>query len=243
MSTVDIFDNIETNVMKVLTRKPGVWISQYTLYSNLLEELEIKDPIEKENLKIKFLIVLRKLSSIFNNVEVSLTNGCLYAIFKNMDNTEEIQENKLEDNENNDLKIADLKMPNENAIIRFIVDENIEKYNSIKDFQGNNILHILALFNDLQRFQKMYLKHNDLLFEVNNKNKTPIDLITDIRITNLLLADVMKECNDVKNKFKTEYIELKQMNVILGLILFILVLFIVFLYIFIIMNSFTPLKN
>ena len=232
MSVVDIFDTIETSVMKVLTRKPGVWMNQYVLYSNLLEELDIKDPTEKENFKIRFLIVLRKLSSVFDNIEISNRKGVLYAIFKDMDDTEEIQEKSSEDNSTENY---DLNMPNEIAVIRFIVDENIEKYNSKKDFDGNNILHILALHNDYERFEKMYLK-NDLLFQVNNKNKTPIDLISDIRMTNLLLSDVMKECKNLKNQLKTEVIEMKQINVLLGLVLFILLLFIIFLYIFFIMN-------
>jgi len=232
MSVVDIFDTIETSVMKVLTRKPGVWMNQYVLYSNLLEELDIKDPTEKENFKIRFLIVLRKLSSVFDNIEISNRKGVLHAIFKDMDDTEEIQEKSSEDNSTENY---DLNMPNEIAVIRFIVDENIEKYNSKKDFDGNNILHILALHNDYERFEKMYLK-NDLLFQVNNKNKTPIDLISDIRMTNLLLSDVMKECKNLKNQLKTEVIEMKQINVLLGLVLFILLLFIIFLYIFFIMN-------
>jgi hypothetical protein len=238
MSALDIFDTIETSVMKVLTRKPGVWMNQYVLYSNLLEELDIKDPTEKENFKIRFLIVLRKLSSVFDNVEISNIKGVLHAIFKDTDDTDDTEEIQEKSSEDNSTENYDLNMPNEIAVIRFIVDENIEKYNSKKDFDGNNILHILALHNDYERFEKMYLK-DDLLFKVNNKNKTPIDLISDIRMTNLLLSDVMKECKTLKNQLKTEILEMKQINILLGLLLFILVLFIIFLYIFFIMNILT----
>ena len=72
----------------MLLEAPSIWLSENVfptllsnrmpeLYSKVLDEFDIKDPIEKENLKIRFLIVLRKLSSIFDNIEVFSKNGVL----------------------------------------------------------------------------------------------------------------------------------------------------------------------
>ena len=103
--TDEIFDKIETDLMKVLTKEPDRSFTQYELYSKLLDELDVKDPIEKENLKIRFLIVLRKLSSIFDNVHVYKKNGFLNAIFKIIESTDDKLDDKLDNLSDNKKKI------------------------------------------------------------------------------------------------------------------------------------------
>jgi len=122
--TDDIFNKIEKELMKILTRTPGVFRSQYDLYSELLEEFDdIKDPIEKDNFKIRFLLVLRKLPSIFDDIVVKNNNGVLNAIYsiESLDKT-------LETDSYEKIDSTNISMPSEIAVIRFIVDEKIEKY-------------------------------------------------------------------------------------------------------------------
>ena len=222
--TEDIFDKIETNIMKVLTRTPDKSINQFELYSKVLDEFDIKDPIEKENLKIRFLIVLRKLSSIFDNVEVFSKNGVLSAIFKNVDDltddlpydlSDDISDKssaksyKINSNDKDyldeEFKENDGDMPSEISVIRFIIDENIEKYYSKKDFDGNTILHKLVSYNDFERFKKIFLRDDVSLYDLNNKDKTPIDLITDIRFSNLLISQLIED----SKKLEYEMMEMK----------------------------------
>ena len=206
----EIFDKIETDLMKVLTKEPDKSFTQYELYSKLLDELDIKDPIEKENLKIRFLIVLRKLSSIFDNVYVYKKNGCLNAIFKILDTTDDKLDDKKKTFINKDFLEEDCieeeeskeetpEMPSEIAVIQFIIDEKIEKYYSKKDYDGNSILHKLVMYNDFERFKKVYLRIDLSLDEVNSKNQTPIDLITDMRFSNLLISHLIEINNNCQN--------------------------------------------
>ena len=206
--TEDIFDKLETDIMKVLTKEPDRSFTQYELYSKLLDEH--KDPIEKENLKFRFLIVLRKLSSTFDGVQIHNKNGVLNATFKTIDKLDDSSDNKNDSYSDKDFLEEDFKedqtdMPSEISVIQFIIDENIEKYYSKKDYDGNTILHKLVLYNDLERFKKIYLRNDVSLNELNNNDKTPIDLITDIKFSNLLISHLIE---DSKN-FEYELLEMK----------------------------------
>lgn len=215
--TEDIFDKLETDMMKVLTKEPDRLFTQYELYSKLLDEQDIKDPIEKENLKFRFLIVLRKLSSIFDGVEILNKNGVLNATFKTVDKVDDCSDNKNDYDSNSDkdyleenLKEDYTEMPSEISVIQFIIDENIEKYYSKKDYEGNTILHKLVLYSDFERFKKIYLRDDVSLNDLNNNNKTPIDLITDIKISNLLISNLIEDSKnseyellEMKNRIKS----------------------------------------
>jgi hypothetical protein len=213
--TQDIFDKLETDIMKVLTKEPEKSFTQYELYANIFENYDVKDPIEKENLKIRFLIVLRKLSSIFEDVRVFSKNGILNATFNVIDDLNYSSDTKYEkdicedDSSEEEFKEDISNMPSEISVIRFIVDENIEKYFNTKDFEGNTILHKLISYNDFERFKKIYLKNISLLDEINNNNKKPLDLVTDIRFSNLLISDLIDdgknaeyELMDIKDRIR-----------------------------------------
>ena len=215
--TEDIFNKLETDMMKVLTKEPDRSFTQYELYSKLLDDQDIKDPIEKENLKFRFLVVLRKLSSIFDGVQILNKNGVLSVTFKTVDKMDDFSENKNDSDSNSDkdyleedLKEDYTEMPSEISVIQFIIDENIEKYYSKKDYDGNTILHKLVLYSDLERFKKIYLRDDVSLSDLNNNNKTPIDLITDIKISNLLISHLIEnsknseyELLEMKNRIKS----------------------------------------
>jgi hypothetical protein len=76
--TID-FEKMEQDIMMILTREPEKIFNQYDIYRLLLDEYDIKDPNEKNNLKYKFLIVLRRLSTIYNCLNVFNKDGVLYA--------------------------------------------------------------------------------------------------------------------------------------------------------------------
>ena len=206
--THDIFNKIEKELMKILTRTPGVFRSQYDLYSELLEEFDdIKDPIEKDNFKIRFLLVLRKLPSIFDDIVVKNNNGILSAIFsiESLDKTLETESYEKIDSTN-------ISMPSEIAVIRFIVDEKIEKYYSKKDYLNNTLLHYLVNDNDYDRINKIMGSNtlNLSFLDENDEGKTPLDLIKDIRISNLFIKELIQSNTDNFNKIGS--LELKHDN-------------------------------
>lgn len=197
--TDKMFNNLQTDIMKILTRSPDLFLSQYRLYDQIVEDLEIKDPVEKENLKIRFLIVLRTLPFIFDHINIINKNGSLHIKFSNIDTDTEIEKNNV-DEILEETKDTQNVMPSEIAVINFIIDENIDEYFYRKDYDGNNILHSLIANNDYTRIKKHFNKLKKLISEKNNNDQTPIEIISDNNITNLFLNNMMIEINSLKKE-------------------------------------------
>jgi len=194
MASNDIFLKIEYDIMKILTKSPGVMLSQYTIYDELLKDYDCntKDPIQKEDFKMKFLIILRKISFTFENVSVINNNKILSAGFNVLnDGKDYFKETEL--NEDKDTEYDNNKnMPSEIHVIQFIVDEKLEKFYDKKDYNGNTILHNLVLYSDYDRVKKIINNKNILFFDTKNNNgNTPVDLISDIRISNLIIKEII----------------------------------------------------
>lgn len=227
MSISPLFKKIETEIMKTLSRNPGNFVNQYILYNELIENFEIKDPLEKDNFKMKFLIVLRQLSSIFNNVTIKNDGGIFSAglfmkdeININIHDSEMLDEhNPIIDDTFDDLllikkKLNDLNkysptVPSDIAVINFIVDENIAYFFNRKDYLGNSILHNLIMANDYERVKKIYLRDDVSFFEENNDTLTPVDYITDIRISTLVINILVKDLNKIEDKIKINELKFK----------------------------------
>lgn len=80
----------------------------------------------------------------------------------------------------------DLSFPTETQVIQFIVDNDIKSFLFRKDYQGNTILHSLIIDCDAKRIKNL-LKTNFYSFlERNNDGKTPLDLITDVNVSNVI---------------------------------------------------------
>jgi hypothetical protein len=201
-----IFSKLQNDIMKILTRNSGIYLSQYKIYDELLDNLEIKDPIEKENLKVRFLIILRQLSYLYKNVSVINKNGLLSASFDfNMDETE--NNNKDDDNINNEYTNIDTDtdtnkkydMPSEIYVINFIIDENLDEYLYRKDYKGNTVLHNLILNNDYNRIKKSFNKLHLMLYQKNNNDEYPTDLISDFKINNLITNYLISRISEMEN--------------------------------------------
>jgi hypothetical protein len=196
----NIFSKLENDIMKILTRNSDKFLSQYKIYDDLLEDLDIKDPYEKEQLKIRFIIVLKQLSSIYNNISVSSKNKIMYAKFCIDSLPEEtVEESTKSQNENEE-------MPNELSVVQFIIDNKLIQFYSKKDFEGNTILHTLVKYSDFNRVEEIMNYENISFFDKNKADVTPMDLITDIRISNLLIKNLMKD----NKTHRLEIIRLKE---------------------------------
>jgi hypothetical protein len=183
----NIFLKLENDIMKILSRNSDKFLSQYKIYEELLEDLDIKDPYEKNQLKIRLIIVLKQLSSIYNNVSISLENKIMYAKFCIDSLPEEhIEESTKSQNESEE-------MPNELSVVQFVIDNKLTQFYSKKDFEGNTILHTLVKYSDFNRVEEIMTYENISFFDKNKADITPMDLITDIRISNLLIKNLMKD--------------------------------------------------
>ena len=186
------FEKLETCIMKVLSGNPDKYMSQYEIYNKLCDNLELCDPNEKEILKFRFLIVLRQLSSIFDGVSVLNKDGILSAGFF-------IEDKKsLQEQEFVSIEPEDSNIPNDLSVVQFIVDQNIEEFYNRRDYLGNTILHTLVLNNDHERVQKVIDTEICSFSEKNNKGETPLDLINDFKMNNLITKDILEQISDLE---------------------------------------------
>jgi hypothetical protein len=209
-SIAPIFKKIETEIMKILSRNPGNYVNQFDLYNQILEEFEIKDPVEKTDFKMKFLIVLRQLSSTFNNISIKNEKDIFSAgLFIKDDfnitvNDTEPTDSSIEEHIDDTFDDLLLRRKNNNsnnmpfdiAVVNFIVDENMYDYFNKRDYLGNSILHNLAMANDYERIKKIYSR-NDISFQdENNEQLTPLHYIQDVKIACLAIDKLMIENYD-----------------------------------------------
>ena len=239
MDSNSVFTKIENEIMKILTRNVCIYKNQFDIYNELLEDWVINDPKEREDFKMKYLLVLRKLPSLFDDVIVKNTEGVLKAIY--LPKGENIQNEDIVK-----IYVPEVlsSMPTEISVINFIVDEEIEKYYNQKDYLGNTILHYLVNSNDIKRIIKIIDKCNLSPLEKNNDNFTPIDLINDFQVSNIFIKELLKKnieidelFNDLKIDIKNIQFAVKEIENNLSITIYILQIFVVF-YILYYLNSY-----
>ena len=196
--TTNTFSKLEADIMKVLTKNPGLFLSQYKIYNQILENYEMKDPIEKDNFKFRFLAVLRQMSSLFNGVSIMKRDDVIYTGFEI--ETDKNQESEYSYSDMTQDKEKNGEMPSEMAVINFIIDEDMDNYLSRTDYKGNSILHSLVIVSDLERIKKCFSKLECNMEKKNKDGYTPVDLISDFKISNFFM-------NIIFQKFKEQEME------------------------------------
>jgi hypothetical protein len=193
--TTNTFSKLEADIMKVLTKNPGLFLSQYKIYDQILENYEMKDPIEKDNFKFRFLAVLRQMSSLFDGVSIMKRDDVIYTGFEI--EYDKNQESEYSFSEMTQDKEKNVEMPSEMGVINFIIDEGMDNYLSRTDYKGNTILHSLVIVSDLERIKKCFLKLEGNMEKKNKEGFTPVDLISDFKISNFFM-------NHIFQKFKEQ---------------------------------------
>ena len=239
MTTIDYFDKLETNIVKIVTLEDGKKISQYRIYEQMVDDLELKDPNEKQILKERMFYVIPMLPSIFDNIYCKNINETLYLYFNTDDVVDSLDTSEPIIQEVH--KVSTQQEISELSVIRFIIDESITKYLSHCDEEGNTILHKIVKLNDFDSFKKIFVRKDISLFKENKKGETAIDLITDFKISNYLIKYLAqqneKNTEDLQiitanfEHMHKEYYSLSSFTiiilVILNIILFFNVLFLI----------------
>ena len=202
MKTIEL-EILEKDVMKILTKNSGKELSEYAIYTELSDVYNLKDPRAKEDLKLNFNVVLRSLPSIYDHIYIILKktsdgSEIKYACFTN-------DKSKIEERSNDIVHlIPDVRdMPLERAVINWIVDNNIDYGLTKEDFKGNTILHYLVLYNDLERIKYIFEQKKDMSFFAKNIQKVrPIDLITDLKISNFVIDKMSEYVLDMNKKME-----------------------------------------
>lgn len=217
----NIFKKLELTIIATIARNPGEYKSQYEIYNEIMEDLNIKNPEEKESLKIKFLYILRVLPGLYDDIKIVKKNEVLYIAFSpqkedieilNMNIEKSINSNtnigmsideNMDEMINKNINPIENKMPLEIDVINFILDESkndsyMLKFFNKKDYNNNTLLHNLILNNDYDRIKKSFDRLYQMTEQKNNDDKTPIELISDVRISNLFLSEIIKINKDLE---------------------------------------------
>lgn len=202
------FDEVENACIRALVKESGKFKSQNTLFTDISDNDRIKNivgsnPILHNNLKYILLTVIRLLSTRNENIIVEDRNGILYACYSidtsNINDKEIKYETVLETD-----TVKNNEMPSNNSVTRFIFDNKLKDFYDSVDFNGNTHLHNLIIGNDFEYITKYYsILSNKIDFE-NNDNKTPIELITDVRISNFFLVETIKKVKYIERFNESE---------------------------------------
>jgi hypothetical protein len=190
---------LEIDIVKIVTQGDGKYLSEIDIYKKLLEDSDLKNSVEKYELKEKFQYILRRIPSMFKHIDLINKKDVISLRFNLGDEYDEYDEyDECDKSHEYDEKFD--KPLNEYSVIKFIIDEKCEKYFSYKDDKGNTILHNIVLYNDLERFKQIYQRHDISLFDENDNGDTPIDLISDFKISNFLIRKLLVDFNEQKFK-------------------------------------------
>jgi hypothetical protein len=200
------FEELEVEVTKIAYRQPeNVPLTQYALYSELLSVYDLKNPHSKNDLKMNTLIVMRHLQTLYNDFQLINQDGVLsiilidkeepYTNINNRYNSSYINDNSSTKNDS---------MPLEKEVINWIVDNNIDYSITKEDLKGNSILHYLVQYSDVDRINTILVKYDNLSFYTQNQDGVkPIDLITNIKVSNIVITQLNEKqeflIHEIKN--------------------------------------------
>jgi len=127
---MNTFTKLESDIMKVLTKNAGLFLSQYNIYDKILNDYDIKDPVERDNFKFRFLAVLRQMSNLFEGISIMKKEDVIFVGFdvKNDKNDYDYEYSTL----NEEIK-KNGEMPPEISVINLIIDKNMVTYINKKD--------------------------------------------------------------------------------------------------------------
>ena len=151
------------------------------------------------------LIVMRHLQTLYNDFKLINQNGVLSVILVNKDEPYINIDNRFNSSNIND----NSSMPLEKEVINWIVDNNIDYSITKEDLKRNSILHYLVQQNDVDRINKVLFRYDSLSFYSENQDGLkPIDLITSIKISNIVISQLNDKqeylMNDI-NKLNEKY--------------------------------------
>ena len=196
----ELIEFIESEIFIAVTGDPERVFSQFELFDSLMKIKKIRDPLERENFKFHFALVLRSMPTKYDNIYIEIMNNVYYIRFSVSNEPFKIDESKQDAfKPTSEESIGE--MPREKAVIEFVVDQDVDKYILRTDYLGNTIVHYLASFNDTKRIKKLIdNKKIDYtwFFKTNKDGKSPLDMGCDHSIHNMIIFYLLEE------KFKAD---------------------------------------
>ncbi len=202
----ELIEFIEQEIFIAITGDPERVFSQFELFDSLMKIKKIKDPMERENFKFHFALVLRSMPTKYDNVLTQIKNNVYYICFSVKNEPFTIDESKYSNFVSSKSETKEYNdMPREKAVIEFVVDEGVDKYILGTDYLGNTIVHYLATFSDTKRLKKLIeSKKIDYywFFKPNKEGKSPLDMTVDNSIHNMLIQHLFEEKEKAEEKHR-----------------------------------------
>jgi hypothetical protein len=213
MAKMITLNEIENKVVLILMASPNVIYSQYTLYDKLLEKFDNKDYLADKGFKAKYMLVLNNLDKSYDSIKVQNVNGKYILCY------EDINEEKSKQNEEefineylNNVTEPEDEMSNSVFILDFIINNKLEDHYDYTDLKtGNTILHEVLSKSNLDNIKNV-LKIKSNLLVLNRNYETPIDKITSIQVSNLVIVELLKKLNNCEENLVSFSIRLDMLN-------------------------------
>ena len=216
------YDDIETKIMSILYSNIDKKFNQFNLFDKLIKEkyTELYNSNINPIIKARFLLIIRKLVSRFDDIIVNKENNVYSVVclsdkdqLPNVKNF--VQEQSVQSGQINQLPkgvytlsghISEPNLVNPSApidyidLLDYIVENNLtEDMNYVDPFDGNTIYHDLVITSNIQKISNMIDSGKFNYFVKNKQNQIPIDLCKDPIISSLLLSGIIqKYLDDVK---------------------------------------------
>ena len=207
MTTIDLinFQDVEKDIMLFISRNSGKLCSIHHIFSDIIDDKNIKNPDIRKDLKTKINIVMSQLDSKQNNVTVIKKNNEYLVGYniKTNDKTnlsEEINSNLEETNSTENIA---------KTMFEYIVDNDINY--TIK----NDLISILFIgisLNDFERVKKFINKYSISLFQKNKDDKSILDLIPDSPMLKFCIQENNNEIRRLKDRENELLINILNLN-------------------------------
>ena len=78
---IPTIEQIENACFQALTGSSGIYLSQYEIFNYVSDKFNIKNTNEREQFKIRFMMVLRCIQNTFECINYTMKNGIIYVSF------------------------------------------------------------------------------------------------------------------------------------------------------------------
>lgn len=179
-------DEIETKLMIILCSSPNIVMNEFNLFNKLLDQYDYSDSglyNISSTFKAKYKLVLRNLNKNCDNVVIFKEFQYFEIVFKQNISDKIIKE----DSSSN--KVDTIGSTNE--VCNYILNNSILDELKYQDpSNGNTIFHDLVISESTELIKNLIDKKQMNWTILNNDGKSPLDLISNLPISSLLLNNL-----------------------------------------------------
>ena len=226
------YEELELMIARLLTREPNRPFNHHLLVNKISFELGLKDPGLLKKLKDDIGIVMRFMKK-YDNFDVIEENGSIRVVYITKISDSNVFEIVEPPSEKEDTESTSIQSGL--AVAQFITDNDLTDFLKQKDHNGNTALHYFMIHGDILRAEKLIKFNENILLYENNEGFTPIELITDIRLSNYLLKNIIDnnismrdDVDDIQIKLNKTIEDLNEFKLLRDLVCYIILSYLIF---------------